>query len=122
MKHYKSVKSFLEDYPCRFSCRWVGERSDGVMDSNMNHYRVTLTHNKKRMSFFFSQGYGIEKDPTLKSVIESVTSDIEAGEMELEDFCQEFGYGLKGIKIHQACRAMRDKWVRVFGEIVSISY
>ncbi len=130
MKHYKSVKDFLKEYPIHFSCKWVGERPDGLMP-NRNHYKVVITHNKKQMSVFFSQGYGITTDPTLESVIPCVSSDAVAGIMGLEDFCSAFGYDLEfageyeellGVKVHRACRATHDKWLRVFGEVVSISY
>ena len=35
-----------------------------------NHYRVTLSKGKRKMSFWFYQGFGIKDAPTLERVIE----------------------------------------------------
>lgn len=57
-----------------------------------NGYHVTLRYKRRQYSFDFWQGQAITDDPTAEGCLECLLSDAQAGELDFEDFCREFGY------------------------------
>lgn len=92
------------------------------MDGNqiMNHYIVTLHHDDREYSLYFSQGLGIKCEPTAKRVLESVLMDVSCVEsgQTFEDFCAEIGYDAdsrRAERIYNACLKERDQIGELFG-------
>jgi len=89
----------------------VSEYSDSnpsmnsVESSRMNHYKVTLKskyeikgnhldtrYANKQMTLFFSQGLGINGEPTLESVLDCLKNDYLCARDGFEEFCANCGY------------------------------
>lgn len=125
----REAKAFLKDQkidPSKFifkklevSAKLHAEGVNFPNDTNSNKYhnqfKVTVknTDTKTRVSFDF---YGSQNDyqngvlelgqSDLKHALYSFISDSQAGTMEFEEFCNEFGYNedsRRAEKIHKAC-------------------
>ena len=72
--------------------------------NNMNHSKVTIKrkfklngnhldtrYGFKQMTLYYSQGYGIQGEPTLESVLNCLISDSTCGET-FQEFCDNLGY------------------------------
>ena len=70
----------------------------------MNHYKVTIKRKFKlngnhldtrfgfkQMTLYYSQGYGIQGEPTLEAVLDCLKSDSTCGET-FQEFCDNLGY------------------------------
>jgi hypothetical protein len=88
----------------------------GDMWTSANHYRLTLSRNGRRMSFWFYQGYGIKQEPTLAGVIESLAGDYNLAEYSLDDFGDEFGWNKDTIKIYRLITSLAKRYERVIGD------
>ena len=78
-------------------------------------YDVTLQLNDQWMTIPFYQGTGIDRHPSLPSVLYCLLSDARAGETPLEEFLSEFGYeySRESVSTHSACVRMREELERV---------
>jgi len=86
---------------------------------NYNRHIVTISHNKKRLSFEFWSSLNegeLKTDESNVSAFYCFLSDSCAGEMDVFDFISEFGYeDIKEAKrIYKACEKSLLKFKNVF--------
>lgn len=82
-------------------------------------FSCVLKRGRVRHTFDFYTGMGWAKDPTVDDVMESVRLDCQSGELDFQDFCDEFGYdsdSRSAEKIHRACVKQRKGIERVMGD------
>jgi hypothetical protein len=82
---------------------------------NTNHYRVTLSKENRRMSFWYYQGYGIKDAPTLDRVIENLASDRIYAQMDVQEFGDEFGWNKDTIKTHRLLVSLNARYEKLIG-------
>lgn len=80
-----------------------------------NHYRITLSKENRRMSFWFYQGRGIKENPTLEAVIECLASDRNIAAMSLNEFGDEFGWDKNTTKTHRHLKNLNARYERLIG-------
>jgi len=89
---------------------------------NANHYKVTLKYNGKKMTIYYSQGYGIKKAPSIKDVIKCLIVDNTEYYKSLSDWADEFGFNnnvREAERTYKACVNQTKKAKRLFGDIYS---
>ena len=87
-------------------------------------FTVELSRNGVAERFDWRQGLGIESDPEVGRVLESLVMDAQAGLESFEDFCGDSGYDTDSRKAHgtwEACREIGTQLVNLFGEIPDVS-
>ena len=93
----------------------------GDMWASANHYRLTLSRNGRKMSFWYYQGYGIKQDPTLAGVIENLAGEYNLAEYSLDDFGDEFGWNKDTVKTYRLITSLAKRYARVIGDPVDIA-
>lgn len=83
--------------------------------NNSNHYRITLKRENRSMKFWYYQGYGIKHNPTLESVIESLSMDNTYSDLTLDDFGDELGWGKDTIRNYRLLNSLCSRYRRVIG-------
>ena len=83
--------------------------------ADANHYRVTLSKDGRRMSFWYYQGYGVKSDPDLAGVVETLASDRWYGLQTLDDFAYDFGWNKDTIKTYRQIVSLNRRYERVVG-------
>ena len=95
-------------------------KNSNSKQKNWNNHLITVTHNKKRLSFDF---WGSIMNPENKTEQEVVfafyclLSDSCAGNETFENFCGDFGYdqdSRTAERIHKQCISSLAKFNRVF--------
>lgn len=79
------------------------------------HYRLTLSREGRRMSFWFYQGLGITREPDLAGVVESLLLDYSIGQYSLDEYGDEFGWNRDTISTHKQVRSIAWRFERVCG-------
>lgn len=86
------------------------DRNPNMPDSgNMDHWKVTLRSSNRRMTLYFSKGFGHHgAEPATDEVLACLASEAAtiANAQDFEDFCSELGYdsdSRKAEKIYKAC-------------------
>jgi len=110
------LNAYLTGLGFKLKVRQDYNENAGDMWANANHYRVTLSRNGRKMSFWYYQGYGIEQDPTLAGVIETLTSDYPYASYSLDDFGDEFGWNKDTVKTHRQITSLAKRYERVIGD------
>jgi hypothetical protein len=81
------------------------------MDSEqpMHHWRVTLKRKNPRRQFtlFFSQGYGIQHDPTAEGVLECLISDSSGIDQPFDNWASDLGYDTDSRKAEKTYKAVQ---------------
>lgn len=97
-------------------------------DSGWEHqaFKVMLTAGGDvTETFDWRQGLGIDSDPDVGRVLESLALDAHAGESTFREFCDDLGYsGAHPADAHEtweACKRIREQLIRLFGEVPDIS-
>ncbi len=85
-----------------------------VDDEGWEHHAYTLKvrDGRRWITTPWKQGLAITEDPQLSDVLESLCSDARCGEMEFEEFCNEFGYDADSKRAEQTweeCQRMAEK-------------
>lgn len=115
-----NLENFIAENKIQFSCEWVAERPDRLMDDNMDHWRCVLKANGKTYTFYYSQGYGYHHaEPVLAGVLESLANDYDPNDLTFEEFCSEYGYdedSHKAEMVYYALRKETQALDRLFGE------
>ena len=115
-----TLDEFITKYNITMDAEYAENNPNMDGERTMNHYLVTLHHDKREYSLYFSQGLGIKHKPTAKSVLESVLLDVSCVEsgQTFEDFCSELGYDTdsrRAERIYNACLKERDQIGELFG-------
>ena len=117
MTKEKTIKQFIKENGLNMSCEYADSNPNMKDSQNMNHYKVTIKrrfkvfgnyldsrYGFKQMTLFFSQGYGIEGEPTLESVLSCLISDSYCGG-SFQDFCDNLGYDNDSRKAEKTFKA-----------------
>lgn len=73
--HENDIIGFTEKHGITATVTQIDHNRNLTWNNLMNHYKVTLKMGKKRMTVYFSQGLGIENDPTADVVLDCLLSD-----------------------------------------------
>ena len=115
------LDAYLTGLGLKLKARQDYNENAGDMWASTNHYRLTLSRNGRKMSFWYYQGYGIKQDPTLAGVIESLTGEYNLAEYSLDDFGDEFGWNKDTVKTHRLITSLAKRYARVIGDPVDIA-
>ena len=89
MRKEKTIKQFIKENNLTMNCEYADSNPnmDSVNKNAYNHYKVTIKrkfklngnhldtrYGFKQMTLYFSQGYGIQGEPTLEAVLDSLKS------------------------------------------------
>jgi hypothetical protein len=112
---------YLTGLGLKLKVRQDYNQNAGDMWANANHYRVTLSRNGRKMSFWYYQGYGIKQEPTLAGVIDSLAIDYNYASYSLDDFGDEFGWNKDTVKTHRQITSLAKRYARVIGDPIAIA-
>jgi hypothetical protein len=116
------LEGYLTGLGVKFKVRQDYNQNAGDIWADANHYRVTISKDGRRMSFWYYQGYGIEHDPTLAGVIENLNSDyLTASSYNLNEFGDEFGWNKDTVKTYRQITSLAKRYARVIGDPVDIA-
>ena len=117
MSNKKTIKQFIKENGLTMSCEYADSNPNMKDSQNMNHYKVTIKrrfkvlgnyldtrYGFKQMTLFFSQGYGVEGEPTLESVLNCLISDSYCG-VTFQEFCDNLGYNNDSRKAEKTFKA-----------------
>ena len=117
MTKEKTIKQFIKENGLTMSCEYADSNPNMKDSQNMNHYKVTIKrrfkvfgnyldsrYGFKQMTLYFSQGYGVEGEPTLESVLSCLISDSYCGR-SFQDFCDNLGYDNDSRKAEKTFKA-----------------
>ena len=104
MTKEKTIKQFIKENNLTMNCEYADSNPNMPDSNNMNHSKVTIKRKFKlngnhldtrfgfkQMTLYYSQGYGIQGEPTLESVLNCLISDSTCGET-FQEFCDNLGY------------------------------
>ena len=122
MSKGKTIKQFIKENNLTMNCEYADSNPnmDSVNKNAYNHYKVTIKRKFKlngnhidtrygfrRMTLLFSQGLGIQGEPTLESVLGCLLSDsfsFSNGDT-FKDFCENYGYDYDSRKAEKTFKA-----------------
>ena len=117
MTKVKTIKQFIKENGLTMSCEYADSNPNMKDSQNMNHYKVTIKrrfkvfgnyldsrYGFKQMTLHFSQGYGVEGEPTLESVLSCLISDSYCG-VTFQEFCDNLGYNNDSRKAEKTFKA-----------------
>lgn len=81
-------------------------------------WRVTLRRNGRQLTVDFYTGPAITEEPSAADVLYCLISDVQAGEMTFEEFCEELGYdedSRKAYAVWEKCVALASRVRRFLG-------
>lgn len=88
-------------------------------EKEANDYRCTLVYQGRRYSFDYWQGVGIQTEPDVAGVLETVlASEVQDGQT-FGEWCREFGYdddSVKALRIYRACKRQTVYLRRLLGD------
>ena len=86
---------------------------------NMDHWRVTLRMDGRRMTTYFSKGIGHHgKAPDAAEVLECLAMDGGTVGVSFEDWCADYGYDTDSRKDHrpyQVCKRQNERLAKFMG-------
>ena len=104
MTKEKTIKQFIKENNLTMKSEYADSNPNMKDSNNMNHSKVTIKrkfklngnhldtrYGIKQMTLYYSQGYGIQGEPTLESVLNCLISDSTCGET-FQEFCDNLGY------------------------------
>ncbi len=119
MTKEKTIKQFIKENNLTMNCKYAGNNPN-IPNRDMRHYKVTIKRKFKlngnhldtrygfrQMTLNFSQGYGIQGEPTLESVLGCLLSDsfsFSNGDT-FKDFCENYGYDYDSRKAEKTYQA-----------------
>lgn len=117
----KTMKAFVRENRIRISSKMVDENKSAPDWKDANHFKVILRRSGKRMTLYFSQGYGISGEPTAEGVLDCIASDSAGVEnaRSFEDWCGDYGYDTdsrKAERIFKVCEAQAQKLKNFLGD------
>lgn len=94
-----TFKAFCIDYGVTIKSTLVGENPNNREWKEANHFKVVLQRRvwggkRAQLTTYFSQGYGINGEPTAENVLQCLVSDSQgfANARSFEEWASEYGY------------------------------
>ena len=100
----QTIEQFIKNNGLTITSDYADSNPNMANSNNMNHYKVTIKRKFKlngnhldtrfgfkQMTLYYSQGYGIQGEPTLEAVLDCLKSDSTCGET-FQEFCDNLGY------------------------------
>lgn len=83
-----------------------------------HRFRVEITFGGKSMITSYTMGPGCKGEPKAAELIDCLASDAQAGEMDFDEFKDEFGYDTDEAakKVYKACQRTRADLHSLLGE------
>ena len=116
-----NVKQFCNKHKIKARADWADANPHMADSQNMNHFKVTLRHDGRQMTLYFSQGYGISGEPTAADVLNCLASDSSSVEnaRSFEDWASDLGFdpdSRKAEKIFKVCEKQAERLKKFLGE------
>ena len=86
--------------------------------TDANHYKVTVKHDGRQMTLYFSQGYGIKHEPREEDILNCFISDNTDFYDGFEDWAANMGFdedSRKAERTYNACVRQTEKAKRLLG-------
>jgi hypothetical protein len=89
-----TLADFIAAHKISMSVDYADSNPNMADGHNMNHFSCQLRMGRKRLTVRFSQGYGIQGEPTITSVLDCLASDSAGFDnaQSFEDWASEYGY------------------------------
>jgi hypothetical protein len=89
-----SIEQFAQDNRISMTAERTDSNPNMVDSSNMDHWKCVLARGKKRMTVYFSMGYGHKgAEPRVDEVLSCLSSDsVSVADHDFEEWCSELGY------------------------------
>lgn len=115
----KTMEEFIKSNGIKMRTEKTFHNPNMEDSDRMNHWKITLRFNGRKMSFVFSQGLGIKHDPSLPDVLDCLASDASGIENspDFEEWARAYGYdedSRKAEKLHTAVRNQSRKLKALF--------
>lgn len=117
----KTLTTFVNENKIKMDVKRTDENKLNKEWKNANHYKVTLKYNVYQLTTYFSQGYGIDRDPNTEDVLNALASDSSMVENagSFEGWANELGYDTdsrKAEKIYKVCIKQAEKLKSFLGD------
>jgi hypothetical protein len=117
------MNKFIKDNKITITSKKV-DNNPHMTNFDGDHWKCILEYNKKRMTIYFSKGYGFEgKKPSIEEVLNCLASDSLCIENNpsFEEFANEFGYDTdsrNAKKTYTVCIKQSKKLFKFLGEVL----
>ena len=119
----KTLKAFVREHRIRAKAEWADRNPSAPDWKDANHFKVTLRrdvlvplsgHTSRQLTTYFSQGYGIQGEPTAVGVLSCLISDAASynNARGFEDWASDLGFDPDSRKAERTYRAV-EKQVQV---------
>jgi len=111
----KDLKEFIEENKIKMCCEMVDENPHMQdQDWKANHYKVTLKHQGRQFTMYYSMGLGLKGEPKIDDVLDCCAMDSAGIEnaRSFEDWANEYGYdpdSRKAEKTYNTCEKQANK-------------
>src|SRR4051812_7060666 len=103
-----TMQSFARQHGITLQAEWADENKNAPDWTDANHYKVILKHNRRQLTTYFSQGYGISGAPEVQDVLDCLASDAAGyeGARSFEEWCGDYGYDTDSRKAEQTYKTV----------------
>ena len=117
------MQEFIEKTGTTAIFEWASDNP--FMSGNMNHFKVKIKVKDRSYTTYYSQGYGLKREPKTSDVLSCLVMDAASYEnaRDIDDFVAETGFEIsckadvrKVEKIFKACAKTSDAMKRLYSE------
>lgn len=101
-----TLAQFVNRHEIGIRSEEVGQNPHNPEWMDATHYKVALTRGRRRMTVYFSQGYGLAGEPTAASVLECLASDSSSADNagSFEEWAADLGMDTDSRKAERTYR------------------
>ncbi len=115
-----TIQQFVEQHGIKLSHEYADRNPYWSDDTPANHYKVRLSCQKRRYTFFYSMGIGHTEPPNAVDVLDCLASDAAGVEnaRSFEYWAGDYGYDTdsrKAYRIYLACEREVKNLERLLG-------
>ena len=116
-----NTKQFVRKHRVSINNKWSDSNPYMPDSLNMNHWKVTLKHNGRQYTTYYSMGYGLSGEPTAADALDCLASDAAGYEnaRSFEDWAGDYGYDTDSRKAERIFRIVgkqADKLKTLLGD------
>ncbi len=114
----KNTKEFTAKNKITSTAEWADSNPHMPDSQNMDHWKVTLRRDRKRLTVYFYMGYAHSgKQPQADDVLDCLASDSAGLEnaRDFEDWAAEYGYDADSRKAEKIYRVVERQTAKLKG-------